>query len=117
MWPGLTQGLGRWSGSQGQAYCKKYNQEIEVTSGVVKLYFGGGVESGSQALCGEEDNSWQVVMVMQDASLVSISLPGNLMFVIEVGLASMQMVQKVGMGAYQDKYEAHKPAYSGTRFF
>ena len=79
--------------SQGQAYCKKYNQEIEVTSGVVKLYFGGGVESGSQALCGEEDNSWQVVMVMQDASLVSISLPGNLMFVIEVGLASMQMVQ------------------------
>ena len=52
---------------------------------MVKLYFRGGVESGSQALCEEEDNSWQVVMVMQDASLVSISPPGNLMFVLEVG--------------------------------
>ena len=36
-------------------------------------------------MCEEEDNSWQVVMVMQDASLVSISPPGNLMFVLEVG--------------------------------
>jgi len=106
--------------SQGQAYCKKYNQEIEVTSGsgVVSHTLGeerGGVES-AWALCEEEDNSWQLVMVMQDASLVSISPLGNLMFVREEGLASMDIVQMVGMGAYEDKYEAHRPAYSGNMF-
>ena len=63
------------------------------------------------ALCEEEDTSWQLVKIMQDASLVSISPFGNLMFVREEGLASMQMV---GMGAYEDKYEAHRPAYSGN---
>ena len=55
-------------------------------------------------------------MIMQDASLVSISPLGNLMFVREEGLASTNMVQMVGMGAYKDKYEAHRPAYSGNMF-
>jgi hypothetical protein len=38
------------------------------------------------------------------------------MFVREEGLASMQMVQMVGMGAYEDKYDAHRPAYSENMF-
>ena len=74
----------------------------------------GGVET-DLALCEEEDNSWQMVMIMQEASLVSISPLGNLMFVREEGLASMKMVQMVGMCAYE-KYEAHRPAYSGNIF-
>ena len=67
-------------------------------------------------MCEEEDNIWQLIMVMREASLVSISPLGNLMFVREEGLASMQMVQMVGMGAYEDKYDAHRPAYSGNMF-
>ena len=70
MWEVLvTQGCGsEGRDSQGQAYCKKYNQEIEVTSGsgVVSHTLGeerGGVET-AWALCEEEDNSWQLVKVM-----------------------------------------------------
>ena len=43
-------------------------------------------------------------MIMQDASLVSISPLGNLK---EEAFAGMQMV---GMGAYEDKYKVHRPA-------
>ena len=60
-------------------------------------------------MCEEEDNSCKLFMIMQDASLVSISPLGNLMFVKEEGLASMQMV---GMG----KYKVHRPAYPGNMF-
>ena len=55
-------------------------------------------------------------MVMQDASLVSISPLGNLVFVRREGLASMQMLQMISMGAYKDKYDAHRLAYSGNMF-
>ena len=63
----------------------------------------GGVET-DLALCEEEDNSCKLFMIMQDASLVSISPLGNLK---EEAFAGMQMV---GMGAYEDKYKVHRPA-------
>jgi len=105
--------------SQGQAYCREYSQEIEVISdsGVVTHTLGeerGRVET-AWSLCEGED-SWQLVMVMQDASIVSITPRGNLMFLREEGLASIDMVQMVGMGSTENTYEAHRPAYTGNMF-
>jgi len=115
----VTQGcLREGRDSRGQGYCMEYNMELEVTSdsGVISHTLGeerGRVET-AWALC--EEDSWQLVMVMQDASLVSITPRGNLMFLREEGLASMEIVQMVGVGAIEDKYEAHRPAYSGNMF-
>jgi len=108
--------------SNGEAYCKEYAQDVEVSSGpsaVVTHTLGedrGGVEL-AWALCEGED-SWQLVMVMQDASLISITPRGNLMFLREEGLASFSkgLVQMVGMGVSENTYEAHRPAYTGNMF-
>ena len=106
--------------SSGQAYCKEYNQEVVVHSGSSVITHVLGEERGrletAWAWCEEEENSWQLVMTMQDASLISITPRGNLMFVREEGLASLHKVQMVGMGAYEDRFEIHKPAYTGNLF-
>jgi len=106
--------------SNGATYCKEYNQEIKVNSGGSVVSHMLGEERGrvdtAWALCEEEDNSWQLVMVMQDASLISITPRGNLMFVREEGLASLHKIQMVGMGVYEDRFEVHKPAYAGNMF-
>ena len=82
-------------------------RRLRPTLGVVwsAIPWGRRVVETAWAMSEEEDNSWQLVTVMQDVSLVSISPLGNLMLVRKEGLASMQMVQMGGMGAYEDKYE------------
>jgi len=106
--------------SNGRSYCKEYNQEVVVKSGTSVVTHVLGEERGrletAWALCEEEENSWQLVMVMQDASLISITPRGNLMFVREEGLASLHKVQMVGMGANEDRFQLNKPAYSGNLF-
>jgi len=106
--------------SQGLSYCNEYEQEIEVAydGGSVRHTMGenrGSIEM-AWGLCEEEDNSWQLVLSMEDSSLLSITPRGNLMFVREEGLANLKLAQMVGMGSYEDKYEPHKPSYSNNLF-
>jgi len=109
--------------SKGVPYCKKYSQELEIKSkrGTINhlLVDERGALETAWALCEEDDDqNWQLVLNMQDASILSITPRGNLMFVREEGLATLQksLVQMVGMGTYEDQYDVHRPAYSGNMF-
>ena len=96
-----------WCVRGGGPTARSATRRLRPTLGVVwsAIPWGRRVVETAWAMSEEEDNSWQLVTVMQDVSLVSISPLGNLMLVRKEGLASMQMVQMGGMGAYEDKYE------------
>ena len=58
----------------------------------------------------------QVVLVMEDAALLSLTPSGSTMFVREEGLASLKLVQMVGMGTDtgKDEFDIHRIAYPGN---
>ena len=58
----------------------------------------------------------QVVLVMEDAAPLSLTPSGSAMFVREEGLASLKLVQMVGMGSDtgKDEFDIHRIAYPGN---
>ena len=63
----------------------------------------------AQAVC--EDNDLVLVLVIDAVALVSLTPMDSVMFVREEGLASLQMVQMVGMGldtGNSDLFDIHR---------
>ena len=69
----------------------------------------------ARAVC-EDGQLVQVVLVMEDAALVSLTPAASTMFVREEGIASLQLVQMVGMGADtgKDEFDIHRIAHPGN---
>lgn len=87
---------------QGQGYCDTFSTSVTLTTTENKvthhLAEGRGRVMEAKAVC-EDSQVVQVVLVMEDAALVSLTPGGNTMFVREEGLASLQMVQMVAMSS------------------
>ena len=101
----VTQGRG----SDGVPYCDEYSRDITIikTDGGKVSHkmaeYRGRVRSAS-AVC-EDNDLVQVVLVMEDAALVSLTPTASTMFVREEGLASLQLVQIVGLGVVTGNFD------------
>lgn len=111
----VTQGCLK-EGSRGRGYCRAYIIEFEFTSESIVISHTMGERRGraETVLALYEKDSCQ--LVMQDAILVSVTPEGNFFFLREECLSSVDIVQMVGVGTIEDKYEVHRPTYSGNIF-
>ena len=99
----------------GTGYCDTWGRELRVGEASHKLTEARGRLESAWAVC-EDSELVQVVIVMEDAALLSLTPTGSTMFVREEGLASLKLVQMVGMGTDtgKDEFDIHRIAYPGN---
>jgi len=86
--------------AEGGKYCKDYSDVLEVESREGKVEHRLTEDRGrvERAWTGCEDGSWQLVLLMEDGALLSLTPRGNLMFLREEALADISLVQMVAVG-------------------
>ena len=115
--PCLTEGRD----GEGLGYCDTFSPSVTITTAEQevshKLAERRGRVVEARAIC-EDSQLVQVVLVMEDAALVSLTPGGNTMFVREEGLASLQMVQMVAMssGDAREDFDVLKTTNLGNFF-
>ena len=104
----------------GLGYCDTYSRQVSLRTGAGAevthtLAEQRGRVEAAWAVC-EDSDLVQVVLVMEDAALVSLTPAASTMFVREEGIASLQLVQMVGMGADtgKDEFDIHRIAHPGN---
>lgn len=99
--------------SNGGRYCKEFSSELEVESpsGMVSFAMVESRGKVEAAWTECEEEAWQLVLSMEDGSLLSLTPRGNLMFLREEGLAHIDLVRMVAVG--QAEKFTHKSAYHG----
>jgi len=92
--------------SEGFEYCSVYSDDVLVSfqdrDQVVKIAEKRGKLEKVWAECNADPDAFQLILGFEDGSLISVTPRGNIMFVREEGLASIQKVELVGMG-FQDQ--------------
>jgi len=111
-----TQGMD----SEGNAYCDKFSREIKISKSDESqvthvLSEDRGRLLSTWSVC-EDDDLVQVVLVMEDAAIVSLTPGGSVMFIREEGLATLELVQMVGMGTDTSgqEFDIHRIALPGN---
>jgi len=99
--------------SSGHGYCKEYSSDLEIVSGDDRVVYTMGATRGKVvsmwAEC--EQEAFQLVLGMEDGSLLSLTPKGNLMFLREEGLAHIDLVKMLAVG--QAEKFTHRSAYQG----
>ena len=105
----------------GAGYCDRYAGLISVTTSEDKVThklteYRGRVKE-ARAVC-EGGELVQVVLVMEDAALISLTPGGNTMFVREESLATLHMVQMVAMstGDTREEFDILKTPHLASFF-
>jgi len=105
----------------GAGYCDSYASLLTLTTSEAevshKLSESRGRLMEARAVC-EGGELLQVVLVMEDAALLSLTPGGNTMFVREEALASLHMVQMVAMssGDTREDFDILKTSNLGSFF-
>ena len=101
--------------ADGSSYCDQFSQKINSEFFVHHLSEYRGRVVSARSVC-EDGDMIQVVLVMEDAAMISLTQTGSHMFTREEGLASLELVQMVGMGTdnSRDEFDIHRIAYPGN---
>jgi len=100
--------------AEGKKYCRTYSRDLVVFSKEGQVTHSLAEDRGKveAAWAGCEEDGWQVVLALQDSSLLSLTPRGNAMFLREEGLADIQQVQMVAIGL-SERF-SHPPAATGA---
>ena len=92
--------------AEGIDYCMRYSNDLKVNFNgkdqVIKISEMRGKLERVWSECRDDPEAFQLILTYEDGSLVSLTPRGNIMFIREEGLASIQKVELVAMG-FQDQ--------------